>query len=44
MAFPALNIPILDMLIQSVQQPLEAINAKVNMEKVVMTQEEMQKF
>ena len=44
MAFPALNIPILDMLIQSVQQPLEAINAKVDMEKVVMTQEEMQKF
>jgi len=44
MAFPSLSIPILDMLIQSVQQPLEAINAKVNLEKVVMTQEEMRKF
>jgi len=44
MAFPALNIPILDVLIQRVQQPLEAMNSKVNIEKVVMTQEEMQKF
>ncbi len=44
MALPALNIPILDMLIQSVKQPLEAINSQVNFEKVKMTQEEMQKF
>ncbi len=44
MALPALNIPIFDMLIQSVKQPLEAINSQVNFEKVMMTQEEMQKF
>ncbi|OPX28237.1 MAG: hypothetical protein B1H06_03655 [Candidatus Cloacimonas sp. 4484_143] len=43
-ALPALNIPILDMLIQSIKQPLEAINAKVYFEKTVMTQEELQKF
>ena len=44
MALPALNIPILDMLVQSIERPLAAINAQVNIEKVVMTQEEMQKF
>jgi len=44
MALPALNIPIFDMLIQSVKQPLEAINSQVNFEKVMMTQEEMQIF
>jgi len=43
-ALPALNIPILDMLIQSIKQPLEAINAKVYFEKTVMTQEELQKL
>ncbi len=43
-ALPALNIPILDMLIQSIKQPLEAINANVYFEKTVMTQEELQKF
>ena len=44
MALPALNIPILDMLIQSIRQPLEAVNANVNFEKMVMTREELQKF
>lgn len=44
MALPALNIPILGMLVQSIEQPLASINAQVNIEKVVMTQEEMQKF
>lgn len=44
MALPALNIPILDMLIQSIKQPLEAIKAKVYFEKTVMTQKELQKF
>lgn len=44
MALPALNIPILSMLIQSIEQPLAALNAHVNIEKVVMTQENMQKF
>ncbi|MHA1920095.1 MAG: metal-sulfur cluster biosynthetic enzyme [Candidatus Cloacimonadota bacterium] len=43
-ALPALNIPIIDMLVQSIKQPLAAINAQVNIEKVVMNQEEMQKF
>ena len=44
MALPALNIPILDMLVQSIEQPLLAINAQVNIDKIVMTQEAMQKF
>ena len=43
-ALPALNIPIIDMLVQSIKQPLAAINAQVNMEKVIMNQEEMRKF
>jgi len=43
-ALPALNIPIIYMLVQSIKQPLAAINAQVNIEKVVMNQEEMQKF
>jgi len=44
MAFPSLSIPILDALIQKVQQPLEAMNGNVNIEKVVMTQDDLQKF
>ncbi|NQT65160.1 MAG: metal-sulfur cluster biosynthetic enzyme [FCB group bacterium] len=44
MALPALNIPILGMLIQSIEQPLVAINVQVNFEKVIMTQGEIQKF
>ena len=44
MALPALNIPILNMLIQSFKQPLETMEAKVNVQTVVMTQEELQKF
>ncbi|MEA3265827.1 MAG: metal-sulfur cluster biosynthetic enzyme [Candidatus Fermentibacteria bacterium] len=44
MAFPALNIPILDMLIQRVQQPLEAMDVQVDIEKIVMTQQELQSF
>lgn len=44
MALPALNIPIIGMLIQSIEQPLQAINAKVSFEKTVMTPEELQKF
>ncbi len=44
MALPALNIPILNMLIQCFKQPLETMEAKVNVQTVVMTQEELQKF
>ncbi|MEA2103593.1 MAG: metal-sulfur cluster biosynthetic enzyme [Candidatus Cloacimonadota bacterium] len=44
MALPALNIPIVDMLIQSFEQPLSEFNYEVNVEKVVMTQKEVQKF
>ncbi|HHE39384.1 MAG TPA: DUF59 domain-containing protein [Candidatus Cloacimonetes bacterium] len=44
MALPALNIPILNILIQSFKQPLEAMEAKVNVQTVLMTQEELQKF
>ena len=44
MALPALNIPLLNMLIQSFKQPLEEMEAKVNVQTVVMTQEELQKF
>ncbi len=44
MAFPALNIPILDMLIQSVRHPLEAAGVQVNIEQTVMTQQELQTF
>ncbi len=44
MALPAPNIPLLNMLIQSFKQPLEEMEAKVNVQTVVMTQEELQKF
>ena len=44
MALPALNIPLLNMLIQSFKQPLEAMKSKVNVQTVVMTHEELQKF
>lgn len=44
MALPALNIPIIDMLIQSISQPLSELNYETDIEKVVMTQEEIQKF
>ncbi|RLD55026.1 MAG: metal-sulfur cluster biosynthetic enzyme [Bacteroidetes bacterium] len=44
MALPALNIPILNMLIQSFKQPLEAMESKVNVQTVVMTHQELQKF
>ncbi len=44
MALPAPNIPILNMLIQGFKQPLEAMEAKVNVQTVVMTQEELHKF
>jgi ATP-binding protein involved in chromosome partitioning len=41
---PALNIPILGMLIQSIKQSLATINAQVNIEQVIMNQEELQRF
>jgi metal-sulfur cluster biosynthetic enzyme len=44
MAFPALNIPILDMLIQSVRKPLEDADVQVHIEKTVMTPQELQTF
>jgi metal-sulfur cluster biosynthetic enzyme len=44
MALPSLGIPILDMLVQSLQNPLEKINAKVDIKLEVMTREELQKF
>ncbi|RLC49609.1 MAG: metal-sulfur cluster biosynthetic enzyme [Candidatus Cloacimonadota bacterium] len=43
-ALPALNIPIIDMLINSFKHPLEAMQAKVEINTIVMTQEELQKF
>ncbi|MEA1986454.1 MAG: metal-sulfur cluster biosynthetic enzyme [Candidatus Marinimicrobia bacterium] len=44
MALPALNIPIIDTLIQSLKQPLSELNYETDIEKVVMTQEDVQKF
>ncbi len=44
LALPALNIPIKDMLINSLQSPLEGIGAIVNIEIDVMTPEEGNKF
>ncbi|MCD6587592.1 MAG: hypothetical protein J7K88_03480 [Candidatus Fermentibacteraceae bacterium] len=44
MAFPALNIPILDMLVQSVRKPLEAAGIQVEIENTVMTPQELQTF
>lgn len=44
MAFPALNIPILDMLVNSVRQPLEALDIQIDIEKTVMTPQELQTF
>ncbi|MDP8267466.1 MAG: hypothetical protein P9L97_01940 [Candidatus Tenebribacter davisii] len=44
MALPALNIPILDMLINSFKQPLETMQSNAEIDTIVMTQEELQKF
>jgi len=44
MALPALNIPILDMLINSFKQPMETMQANAEVDTIVMTQEELQKF
>ena len=44
MAFPFPNIPIEDYLINSVKEALEAFDAEVEIETVIMTKEEVQKF
>jgi len=42
--FPFAGIPIKEMLIDSVRQPLEKMGAEVDVSEVVMDQEELQKF
>ena len=44
MAFPFPNIPIEDYLINSVKEAIEAFDAEVEIETVIMTKEELQKF
>jgi len=44
MALPSLGIPILDMLVKSVKEPLDKINADVDIKLEVMTREELQRF
>ena len=44
LAFPAMNIPIKDMLINSLKEPLEAICSNIDFEIDVMTLEERNKF
>jgi ATP-binding protein involved in chromosome partitioning len=44
LAFPALNIPIKDLLINSLQQPLQEIGADVDIKIDIMTLEEVNKF
>jgi len=44
MAFPFPNIPIADYLVDSVKESIEEIDAAVEIETVVMTKEELQKF
>jgi metal-sulfur cluster biosynthetic enzyme len=44
MAFPALNVPIPGMLIQSVRKPLEDADVQVHIEKTVMTPQRLQAF
>jgi len=44
MAFPFLNIPIGDYLINSVREPIEKLGAEVEVKTTVMNQEELQRF
>jgi len=44
MAFPFLNIPIKDYLVNSVREAIEEIDATVEIETVVMSKKELQKF
>ena len=44
MAFPFLNIPIADYLVEIVKESIEEIEAPVEIETVVMNKEELQKF
>jgi len=43
-AFPFLNIPIKEQIIESVKIPLERVGLKVEVEITVMSQEELEKF
>jgi len=43
-AFPFPNVPIKDLLIDSVRLPLENLGAEVEVETTVMNQEELDKF
>ncbi len=43
-AFPFPNIPIADYLINSVKEAVEEFEAEVEIETVIMTKEELQKF
>jgi len=44
LAFPSLEIPIKDTLINSVREPIEKLGAEVEVEATVMRQEELQRF
>lgn len=44
MAFPFPNIPIKDMLIDSVKEPLKKLGLTVEIETTVMNEDELQKF
>ncbi|MCD6356891.1 MAG: DUF59 domain-containing protein [Anaerolineaceae bacterium] len=44
MAFPSLEIPIKDTLINSVREPVEKLGAEVGVEVMVMSREELQRF
>lgn len=44
LAFPFLGIPIKDILINSVQEPIEKMGIEVEVKTTVMNQKELQKF
>ncbi|MCD6472027.1 DUF59 domain-containing protein [Candidatus Aerophobetes bacterium] len=43
-ALPSLDIPIKDYLIRSVREPIEKLNARVEVKLIAMNQEELRKF
>jgi len=44
MAFPFLGVPIKDMLMESVEEPLKKLGLHVEIKTAVMNQDELQKF
>ena len=44
LTLPSLDIPIKDYLVRSVREPIEKLDAKVEVKLTVMNQEELQKF